>query len=368
MAVRISTFDDSATSVLKNWSQAIEDRLKQLEKSGTISKQGNFVLNRLLNPTDVNTGNGYWWLSPTHMSYRPLTNPLHGIIVGGQPAIDVTSFLMRVGHQDILNNGGQIATGLSWDTLYFVYYDDIDLSGGVQTYYCDRFKEVALVGDGRLFVGSVRTPLSASSIETLGNNDGGVGAQMGGHVSRYSTVQENFAEAEDSITRTGTITFPFNATDKNWLTATTASITADAGGVFHFPNTATAYVLLKGFGSLDDSDRWFTHLRLRVKASGTSSGQGYTGAPATSGGYVRIQYSINGGVSWINIRESMSAQPGWNASLALQTDTITLPDGTNPNNVSVRVFSFGNVDNRPNLSVNAAASAVMYEAILEGDY
>src|SRR5215472_13060124 len=85
-----------------------------------------------------------------------------------------------MGLPDIPLNAGNIG-GLTPDTLYYVYYNDPgfqgDANGPVQ-YIASNVKELALIDPGFLFVGSIRTPV-AGGPPTIGNNDGGAGAQVG---------------------------------------------------------------------------------------------------------------------------------------------------------------------------------------------
>ena len=75
-------------------------------------------------------------------------------------------------------DSGSIA-GLSFDTLYYIYYDDETLQGGGVTYAAVTTKETALSAGRRFFVGSIRTPADGAAA-TRGNNDGGATAQTGG--------------------------------------------------------------------------------------------------------------------------------------------------------------------------------------------
>lgn len=124
------------------------------------------------------TGASLGLLTPAHVTYRPTTNPLTAHDAGSNATINVASFPMRVpGITDINLNSGAI-TGLSYNTLYYVYYDDPNFFGGAVTYVATTTKETALNGAGRFFVGSITTPRAGGS-DTTGNNDGGSGAQLG---------------------------------------------------------------------------------------------------------------------------------------------------------------------------------------------
>jgi hypothetical protein len=112
------------------------------------------------------------------LTYRPLSNPLTSTDAGGSAKISVAAFVMRTSSKgDISINSGSV-TGLSYDTLYYVYYDDSTLAGGSPTYHATTTKTDAINGSGRFFVGSIMTAVSTGP-QTLGNSDGGVGAQSG---------------------------------------------------------------------------------------------------------------------------------------------------------------------------------------------
>jgi hypothetical protein len=121
--------------------------------------------------------------------------------------INVASFTMRVpGMTDISENSGAI-TGLSYNTLYYVYHDDPGFIGGAVTYHATTTKATALNSAGRFFDGSIVTP-QAGAPDTVGNNDGGAGAQMG------VTTVLNFSTATiHSVSGTGSITNPQYAID-----------------------------------------------------------------------------------------------------------------------------------------------------------
>ena len=129
-------------------------------------------------------------VTAANASYRPLTNPLTAVddgLVGSPPVgeceIDIAAFTMRVAMQvagggyDVSVNSGVI-TGLGYQITYHVYYDDPTYSGGAVTYYCNTDQAVALDASGRFYVGSIKTP-PPGGVPTVGNNDGGTGAQSG---------------------------------------------------------------------------------------------------------------------------------------------------------------------------------------------
>jgi hypothetical protein len=114
-----------------------------------------------------------------HSTYRSLTNMLTATDAGASATIPVAASSLRVpGLSDVSYGSGSIAA-LSYSTLYFIYADDPNFAGGAVTYGATTTKETALSGTGRIFFGSIITPAAGGS-DTIGNNDGGVGAQSGG--------------------------------------------------------------------------------------------------------------------------------------------------------------------------------------------
>jgi len=69
-------------------------------------------------------------------------------------------------------------TGLAYNTLYYVFYSDPYLAGGAVTYQVASTKAAVLASSGNMYVGSILTP-AAGGPDTIGNNDGGAGAQNG---------------------------------------------------------------------------------------------------------------------------------------------------------------------------------------------
>lgn len=117
-------------------------------------------------------------LQGANVSYTPLTNPLTGHDAGSSATINIASFTMRLaGIQDIGDSSGSI-TSLSYGTLYYVYYDDPFFAGGAVGYQATTTKSTALNGYYRYYDGSIVTPVAGGS-DTIGNGDGGAGAQTG---------------------------------------------------------------------------------------------------------------------------------------------------------------------------------------------
>jgi len=87
-----------------------------------------------------------------HTSYRPLSNPLTGHDAGSSVTVNIASFTMRAGSTDLSISSGAI-TSLSYNTLYYVYFDDPDFVGGAEGFNATTVKETALQGEFRYFVG-----------------------------------------------------------------------------------------------------------------------------------------------------------------------------------------------------------------------
>jgi hypothetical protein len=105
-------------------------------------------------------------------NYRPLSNPLTAVDVGSFAEIEIAQFTMVVGDEYIENNSGTILF-VAHDTLYYVYYDDPDLSAkGIQVYRATTKTVTGIAG--RFFVGSITTPAKGGP-PTCGNADGGWG-------------------------------------------------------------------------------------------------------------------------------------------------------------------------------------------------
>jgi hypothetical protein len=116
---------------------------------------------------------------PGAVAYRPTSNMLTATDAGTSATVNVAAFTLRVaGQADVSYSLGSISS-LAFETLYFIYCDDPTLRGGAQTYQATVTKEEALNGVGRIFLGSIWTPADGAA-DTIGNNDGGAGNQIGG--------------------------------------------------------------------------------------------------------------------------------------------------------------------------------------------
>ena len=161
-------------------------------------------------------------LTPAHASYMPSSNPLTAIDAGASATIDIASFQMIVpGVPNVSLSSGAI-TGLLYNTLYYVYFYDPTFESIAPTYLASTTKTDAIDSAGYMFVGSILTPSAGYLGATIGNNDGGAGAQMG------VTSLLGFNSQTNATTGTGSVTNPANIIDGN--PADSTGIDAPSGG------------------------------------------------------------------------------------------------------------------------------------------
>ena len=265
------------------------------------------------------------------MTYRPTTNPLTATDAGATATVNVAAFTQRIqGFADKSINSGSV-TGLSFSMLYFIYYDDAGFAGGAVTYAAATTKETAINGAGRFFVGSILTPADGGA-DTVGFNDGGVGAQTGGHISRKPTTAATV----------GTVTGAGNANDGDWSTKLTARMPVPSAN--NNITSAVTSVKLSGFGLPDDFGRFYKNMKLLVKANASVQNE----LDATGTSTLRVRTSVNGGASWTDFRTATAVGADASATLALQTDTIPFADGTDPNQVQIEVRAEGHTGGTTN--------------------
>jgi len=170
------------------------------------------LLSQALPGVNVDVGN---------LSYRPLSNPLTAVDAGSHATINIADVFMRVvDYGDVEYSSGTI-TGLSYNETYYVMLTDPELEGGSVAYTAELVREDVLI-PGDLYVGSIRTPAQGGPA-TIGNNDGGAGAQTG---ATYGTP---FASCgSTNIVGNGTTSNETNAIDGNFLTA--ASLVVSGNG------------------------------------------------------------------------------------------------------------------------------------------
>lgn len=171
-------------------------------------------------------GNAFVGGSAAHLSYRPLSNPLTAVNAGSFPEVIIAPFSMRVAGitPDIQYNGGSIdCSSTLYGHLVYIYFDDPALRGGTVTYVATTSKETALQGLGRMYVGSITLP-SSSGASTIGNNDGGSGAQSG-----LITIIP-FSQQSTSVAGNGVVTNPANALSQPYSQSSFAALTATGNG------------------------------------------------------------------------------------------------------------------------------------------
>lgn len=139
--------------------------------------------------------------------------------------IDVAGFNLIVPGQPNIPIGSGAVTGLQYNTLYYVFFDDPGFVGGSFVFGASTDRSDALKQAGRVFVGSITTPFSGGP-DTAGNNDGGAGAQVGG------TSHISMAVATPSTSGTGSVTNPNAAIDGTQSSfAALASGSSGGGGL-----------------------------------------------------------------------------------------------------------------------------------------
>ncbi len=226
-----------------------------------------------------------------HSSYRPLTNPIAGHDAGGGVAtIPLVNFTMRVGATDVSITGSTIGSLLN-ATLYYVCYDDATLAGGAVTLVATTTKETALLGNGRFYVGSVATPAGGAA-DTVGNNDGGAGAQSGLIANTHPTVTAGTFDNVDATGGSGTVTSGLTTEQSVWY------------GINPAANDNLAYKKILNITS---------HVTF-----------------TTATGTAKLEYSLNGGNSYA------AAIYTANANRAVTVDSVTLPSGQDVTLVRIR--------------------------------
>lgn len=262
-----------------------------------------------LNKTVDNVADGSTRFGQTAggLTYRPTSNPLTATDAGANATVSIAAFTMRcTGHTDISVSSGSI-TALSYSTLYYIYYDDATLAGGAATFNATTTKETAINGSGRFFVGSIVTP-AATGAATVGNNDGGVGAQGGG----TSVFLFGAVTVVNTVPTGITVTNANNCFDGN--TSTFAKINKNTlSGV----EDASFTVI-----SMTPSSAPWQSLTLKVRT-----------AVPTNGGTnnsMTVSYSLDGGTTFTTIFTTTGTR-------ALTLDSVSLPLTQNLAQLRVKV-------------------------------
>lgn len=269
--------------------------------------------------------------APGYTAYRPLTNPLTAHDAGSNVTINIASFNMQLAGvaSPIAYNSGSI-TALSYNTLYYIYFDDVAEVGGTVTYNATTTKETAFNGVNRFFVGSIQTP-PAGTPDTNGNNDGGNSAQYGmltkiGMIISTSQGIPGFATGSGAnLTQANgagsTLTNPNNAVDGDLTTLASLITSGNSTN-----NNCVLYA-----APLAPFNRKWTSLTLCVRwaiVTNTLNGSSPTAPDFQAGGAALGYYSLYGsGPNAIIGGQKVSGAGG--TTSAIQTSRLSLPVNTN---------------------------------------
>lgn len=106
--------------------------------------------------------------------------PLSAEDAGSDVTITVAAHTLQVG-STLVSYGSGVITGLDYETIYYVFVDDPDLSGGTVTYSATDDPQVLTSIADRVRIGAILTPAVAGSPTTGGGGGGGgVGFEPGG--------------------------------------------------------------------------------------------------------------------------------------------------------------------------------------------
>jgi len=246
---------------------------------------------------------------PADCTYRPLTNPLTAHDAGSNATVNLAAFTMRVARSGDISLSSGAISGLAYDTLYYIYYDDLLFAGGAVTYHADTVKEAALNGPARFYVGSIMTP-KAGAIDTIGFNDGGTGAQTGMH-----TILSFLLAGGTANLGNGTVTTPGNQIDNDPTTFSVYTVTGNSGSNRAASGTGLGVTSLK---------RRFASLTLEVIFSVTTNS--LNGAAGN-----RIIFSTPGFANFFTLGPGVTA--------ALQRATLSLPLSINLAQLQVTILS-----------------------------
>jgi hypothetical protein len=219
----------------------------------------------------------------------------------------------EAGHLENVGNhalaGRQSA--ISRSTLYFVYYDDLQQQGGAITFNATTTKEVALQTIGRYFVGSILTP-KAGSDATIGNSDGGAGAQSGNLFKLLATLAKDSVNGDAAFVPIRNTFGSGSDSDGDLTTAVLYSGTPGTRFVAGFPTVIGL--------------NW-SSLKLKIKTQVLSAGT----QP------LQLDYSLDNGATWNNVY-TIAAFGG----RATTIDVFNLAITQNPALVQVRYTMNGN--------------------------
>jgi len=131
-------------------------------------------------------------------------NPVTAADVGSTATISVASFILQYGFGQVNYNSGSI-TGLNFNTKYFVYCDDAGFNGGAVTYVATTAFENVVASEGRVYVGSITTPINGGG-DTGGDGGGGGCPTVEMWLTEYLRVENAFPDALLDVHEQGHIT------------------------------------------------------------------------------------------------------------------------------------------------------------------
>jgi hypothetical protein len=262
-----------------------------------------------------------------HSTYRPTTNPLTAHDAGSNATVNIAAFHMRVpGFSDISLNSGSI-TVLSYDTLYYIYYNDLSLAGGAVTYLSTTTKETAISSGSSFFVGSIRTP-KAGAFDTVGFGDGGAGAHTG-MISRFRFVTESVV---------GAVSSPDNANDGDPSTKATLTCTGTSSTNIQQIELQQVSAFTRSYSALTMNIIWAVPTNT-LNGSGTRVTVTFVGAGTTLS-----TVTVNAG-----------------ATRALGLSSVAVPVSSNPADYEITIQAFaGTGDSSGTLHVD------VYDCWVEG--
>lgn len=244
--------------------------------------------------------------------YRPLSNPLTAHDAGSNITISIAAFTMRIeGFGDVAYNSGSI-TALSYNTLYYIYYDDATAVGGTVSFIAATVKEDTLNNGARFFLGSIQTP-RAGAQDTVGNNDGGGGSKVGMVTVLGMTSVTPFNSGTGSSVSNPQRSFDGDMTTKSTLTILGNGTDGHASLLW----TAPPGIL-----------RNYTSAVLKIRRALTTNALGGSvGNPTYT-----LKYYVQGTGSFTNIETANN-----NTTLALGVASVTLPPNINLATVTVGI-------------------------------
>jgi hypothetical protein len=205
---------------------------------------------------------------------------LTGHDAGASASITVAAFTAQFLDGSVSYNAGATptVTGLSYNTLYYVYCDDANFAGGAVSYSATTSLATALTGNGRIFVESITTPLAGGG-DTSGNNDGGLLLQ-----SLTNQVGWSYDWANKR-------TVLFDSQQSDWLISSYPSINSDDPMIWaENTNAAQVVVAVGGTGQL-----FHTRDGIWLAGAYVANGTLDNGGGAGVGGAVRIGTSNTNG-------------------------------------------------------------------------